>query len=326
MKEKILDSLSQIKNNKVVIVGDLMLDKYQWGEVERISPEAPVPVVRIEKEDHYLGGAGNVARNIKYLGGNPYLIGICGQDQAGQQLRNLLKKEDIEHTLLTSKERKTTEKIRVIARNQQVVRVDMDPDSKITSEQENMLLTTAIESIENNYVIASDYGKGVIGRRTLEELTRKFKVILDPKTVNKNIYQNLFLMTPNRSEAGELIGLELTDKQSIINAGKKLQAKYELQNLVITMGGNGMAVFEQQEIWHIPTLAQKVFDVTGAGDTVIGTLALSLQAGNDLLSSCQLANAAAGHVVAQVGTAAARITDIREMLNEQNKWQCEQWK
>lgn len=326
MQEKIIDSLSQIKNNRVVIVGDMMLDKYQWGEVERISPEAPVPVVRIEKEDHYLGGAGNVARNIKSLGGDPYLIGICGQDQAGHEIRNLLKKEGIEHTLFTSKERKTTEKIRIIARNQQVVRVDIDPTSKITSEQENLLLKVAIESIEDNYVIASDYGKGVIGKKTLQELTRKFKVILDPKTVNKNIYRNLFLMTPNTIEAGELIGIELTDRQSIIQAGKKLQAKYKLQNLVITMGGNGMAVFEQQEIWHIPTLAQKVFDVTGAGDTVIGTMALSLQAGNDLLSSCQLANAAAGHVVAQVGTAAAGIADIRAMLDEQSKWECERWR
>ena len=325
MRNKLFNSLERIKDKKVTIVGDLMLDKYQWGEVERISPEAPVPVVRVEKEEFFLGGAGNVARNVKRMGGQPHLISVVGKDQAGQTIQRLLDKEGIENDLLEIRGRHSTEKVRVIARNQQVVRVDKDPGDKIDSQIAQRLSQLLLEKTEPGFIIASDYGKGVIREEVLKELTTNYQVILDPKTINKEFYNDLFLMTPNLSEAGELGGETLNEREKIISTGIKLLKKHNLKSLVITMGGEGMAVFEEEKVWHIPTLAQKVFDVTGAGDTVIAALTLSLQAGNDLLSSCQIANAAAGHVVAQIGTAAAGIDDIRKIIQEKNKWKCESW-
>jgi len=325
MRNKLFNSLERIKDKKVTIVGDIMLDKYQWGEVERISPEAPVPVVRVEKEEFFLGGAGNVARNVKKMGGRPHLISVAGKDQAGHAIQRLLEREGIENDLLEVPGRHTTEKVRVIARNQQVVRVDKDPGEKIDGQIAHRLSGLVRDKTDPGFIIASDYGKGVIREENLKELANDYQVVLDPKTVNKDFYKDLFLMTPNLSEAGELGGEVLNERQKIIAGGQKLLRTHNLKNLVITMGGEGMAVFEGDRVWHIPTLAQKVFDVTGAGDTVIAALTLSLQAGNDLLSSCQIANAAAGHVVAQIGTAAAAIDDIRKIIQEKKKWQCESW-
>ncbi|MFP4167291.1 MAG: bifunctional heptose 7-phosphate kinase/heptose 1-phosphate adenyltransferase [Desulfonatronovibrionaceae bacterium] len=325
MHNKLFNALERIKDKRVTIVGDLMLDKYQWGEVERISPEAPVPVVRIEREEFFLGGAGNVARNVKRLGGRPYLISVVGKDQAGQAVQKLLEREGIENELVEIRGRDTTEKVRIIARNQQVVRVDKDPGETIKEEDIQNICRLSRQNPAEDFIIASDYGKGVVCGPVLNELTKTFKVVLDPKTVNRSFYKDLFLMTPNMTEAFELDGSSPSEKKDILDTGKRLVQKYRLTSLVITMGAEGMAIFEQNEVRHIPTLAQNVFDVTGAGDTVIAALALSLQAGNDLLSSCQLANAAAGHVVSQVGTAAASICDVRKVIQEKKKCKCEDW-
>ncbi len=325
MNAEIYNAIGRLHNTPVTIVGDLMLDKYQWGEVERISPEAPVPVVRVEKENLYLGGAGNVARNVRSLGGDPYLIGVVGKDQSGEAIRKLLNAEKIRHDLIELEGQSTTEKIRVIARNQQIVRVDVDPNENLELQIKMQAAKLAVDSAQSTYLVASDYGKGLMGKDLLQKLTQNFQVILDPKTVNQSLYKDLFLMTPNSKEAGELWGKKIRNKKDIIQAGSEIRSAYNMENLLITMGGEGMAVCAKENVWYIPTVAQKVFDVTGAGDTVIAALALSLQAGNDLLPSCQIANAAAGHVVAQIGTAASTLKDIESILHKQKQQELKKW-
>lgn len=333
-RKKIQAAIESLKGQKVMIVGDLMLDHYLMGDVERISPEAPVPVVRVERESSLLGGAGNVARNIVSLGGKALLVSAVGTDEDGARLDRLCQDAKIKTKLIRDPARPTTKKTRVIAANQQVVRVDQELSVPL-QEAESDELFAYLQGVIADYpvVILSDYGKGFICKdfmkrfmALVDECEVRPLVLVDPKTVNYDLYQCVDLLTPNTKEAGEGAGLPVKSQDTVIRAGRALFERLHCKNLLITMGGDGMALFEGEDsVSHIPTFARKVFDVTGAGDTVIATTALGLSAGLDLLTSCTLANYAAGVVVAQIGAATASPEDLVEALEELEEPEVEQW-
>ncbi|OIQ49892.1 Bifunctional protein HldE [Pseudodesulfovibrio hydrargyri] len=323
--EMILDAVKALKGHKVMIIGDLMLDHYLIGGVERISPEAPVPVVQVKDESYLLGGAGNVARNIADLGGKPLLIGAVGTDRNGEVLEDLCGQAGLSTRLIQDGDRPTTVKTRIIAHNQQVVRVDQERVGPLSPAEMDTLFVILEENLPDYpVIILSDYGKGFISREFMDRFMPMVQgrstpplVLVDPKTVNYDLYQGVDLLTPNTKEASEGANLPVSDRESIIEAGRAIFRRLGCRNLLITLGPDGMALFEGQDsIRHIPTFARKVFDVTGAGDTVIATTALALAAGMDLLTACTLANYAAGVVVAQVGAATATPDDLEETVNE----------
>ncbi|GAB6886597.1 D-glycero-beta-D-manno-heptose-7-phosphate kinase [Desulfothermus okinawensis JCM 13304] len=280
-----------------------MLDHYQYGAVERISPEAPVPVVKIEKEEFKLGGAANVANNIKKLGGDPYLLGVVGNDRAGDVLIDLLFENKIHNTLIKIENHPTTTKTRILAKSQQLLRIDKES----TSEDHSHKLLQVLHEILPTFqlVIVSDYGKGTIGKDVLLLLQNsKAKVLIDPKERNYSFYKKPFIITPNKKEAEGFSGIRITDKESLIEAGRKIIEKTECYNLLITLGKQGMVLFENQGnfVYHLPTLARKVYDVTGAGDTVLSALAYGLSKKIDIVKSCIFANICAGIVVGKMGT------------------------
>ena len=325
-KTKIATSLNSLQGQKVLVFGDIMLDRYQYGAVERISPEAPVPIVRIDEEEYRLGGAGNVARNIRSLGGVPYLLGICGQDNAGKRLEKILEEDAIDHLLMGKGEWLTTIKTRVIAKGQQIVRIDREKQ-EFPSKAVNLNVSKVLKEVMPHYdvLIISDYGKGLINYEILETVREvaaqaETKVFIDPKLPNFSLYQGSFLMTPNQKEAGAGAKLDIEDEQRLLEAGKRIKANNNCDNLLVTRGAKGMVLFRSDnKIWHIPTMARKVYDVTGAGDTVIAVTALAHSAGNDLLTSCILANYAAGLVVGQVGTAAVQRDELLNSIENQSE-------
>lgn len=324
-RDNILAAIDSLKGQKVMIIGDLMLDHYMIGGVDRISPEAPVPVVRVEQEKSVLGGAGNVARNIGSLGGDPLLVSIVGADSDGDILEKLCKDSQLTTMFIRDECRPTTKKTRIIASNQQVVRVDQEQVAPMCDDHLDELFNyLQIKLEEYPVVILSDYGKGVISREfmdrfmpMLDECEKRPLVLVDPKTVNYDLYTGVDLLTPNTKEAGEGAGMSVKEKDSVLKAGEALFNRLQCRNLLITMGADGMALFEGgNSVRHIPTFARKVFDVTGAGDTVIATIALALSSGVDLLTSCTLANYAAGVVVAQVGAAKTTVDELKETIDE----------
>ncbi|QGY39518.1 D-glycero-beta-D-manno-heptose-7-phosphate kinase [Pseudodesulfovibrio cashew] len=332
--EQIHSAIAALKGNKVMIIGDLMLDHYMIGGVERISPEAPVPVVRVERESSLLGGAGNVARNIVSLGGHAMLVSTVGTDEDGNTLDRLCREAEIATKLIRDPARPTTKKTRIIASNQQVVRVDQELAVPLQQAEFDELFNY-LSSVINDYpvIILSDYGKGFISREfmdrfmcLIETCERRPLVLVDPKTVNYDLYTGVDLLTPNTKEAGEGAGFPVTGQDTVIRAGRALFERLCCNNLLITMGGDGMALFEGVDsIRHIPTFARKVYDVTGAGDTVIATVALALSAGIGLLTACTLANYAAGIVVGQVGAATTSLEEMAETVDELPEPQVTNW-
>lgn len=325
LAEGLLKNLGALAGGKVLIVGDSMLDMYVAGSVERISPEAPVPVLKVEREWHLLGGAGNVARNVADLGGRPHLLTVAGQDAAGDTLAGLLREARVDLGLVRSGKRPTTVKTRIIAVNQQVCRVDREDDGLLDDASMNRLIAMLRERLsEYRVLIVSDYGKGVVTARLMEALLaaaasmeRPPLIMVDPKTRNYDLYAGVDLITPNTKEAGEGAGMKPVGREGILKAGEALFRRLRLKHLLITMGPDGMALFERRDhALHIPTFARKVYDVTGAGDTVIATLALGVASGLSLLESSVLANYAAGIVVGQVGTATATAEQLREAIEQ----------
>lgn len=302
-KERASKLISQFSDVSIAIIGDIILDKYIWGEVERISPEAPVPVVEVKKETVSLGGASNVANNISSLDAKAYMIGIIGNDESGKTVESLLISKNIEPLLVKTKERPTIEKTRVIAVSQQLLRIDREDKSKISTDIENKIIDQ-IDKIKNkvNAFIVSDYGKGVVTQKIMEKIRESGKMVfVDPKPSNFNLYKNIAVMTPNKKEAYESIK---ADKNlSVEEVGKEIMSQLNLEQLLITLGADGMALFEKDKIIKIPAKAKKVFDVTGAGDTVISVLALAKVVGGSWEESASLANYAAGYVVGEIGTA-----------------------
>lgn len=301
-----------LAGRRVLVVGDLMLDAYLLGDAERISPEAPVPVVRIESERHLLGGAGNVARNVTALGGKATLLGVTGKDREADLLCSLVEQEGISPCLVPVAGRPTTVKTRVMAQRQQMLRLDREDASPLPEGPLRSVLSRFDRMLdEHDVIILSDYNKGLVSPSFMDHVRRRLaaagkdkRLLVDPKPANTALYQGAFLMTPNTREAGECAGCSVRTREDILRAGQRLLKEPGCPCLLITLGADGMALFcGPDDVRHIPTMARDVFDVTGAGDTVIATLGLGLAAGLDLLTACILANYAAGLVVAKVGAA-----------------------
>jgi rfaE bifunctional protein kinase chain/domain len=322
---------SRMIGSKVLIIGDIMLDQYQRGIVERISPEAPVPIVKVTEQVFKIGGAGNVAQNVATLGGVPTLISICGEDLYGDNLTQICKDLRVDSQLIRSPVRETTLKTRIMAAHQQMLRVDRETTRPLDPMEFAMLLEAVEKNIDAfDTVILSDYGKGVISGEFLKWFSGRKKpgqkVILDPKTCNFHHYADMYCMTPNTKEASEGAEMSIKGREDIIAVGKRIIGERKLQTLVITLGADGMAVFlPGQGVFHLPTMAKKVFDVTGAGDTVIAVIALGLSSGLDLLNSCILANCAAGLVVGQVGAVGVSQEELTEALGKWSTGQHEKW-
>ncbi len=289
---------------KVLVVGDVMLDRYWFGDTHRISPEAPVPVAKIEKVDQRAGGAANVARNIASLGGQAGLLSITGADEAAHTLQSMMQDMGIDFHAIEDETVSTTIKLRVVARNQQLIRLDFEDAPHDAALQ---ALIEQFKHVLDDYqvIILSDYGKGSLRHvQQLIDLARaKNKVILiDPKGDDYQKYEGATMMTPNRSELKEVVGSWSSEEQ-LAEKAQRLREKLDLKALLLTRSEEGMSLFEQDYVHHQPTHAQEVFDVSGAGDTVIASMGLSLAAGFSIEQAMTLANVAAGIVVAKLGTA-----------------------
>lgn len=309
--------LEKYSDVKVLIVGDLMLDRYCWGSVSRISPEAPVPIVNLDKTEVTLGGAANVAANVVGLGAKAFLVGVVGKDTDGSIFPKFLEEKNISPDYLIEIEnRPTTVKTRIVAHNQHIVRVDQETSNELSVFEENLVWNKLINVFEQcDIVIVSDYAKGVLTKNLLLRLIklgveRNKPILIDPKGKDYSKYKGATLLTPNKREAYHATFIE-----SVENAGDYLIKNLSLKALLITQGEDGMTLFENgNKPLKLNALARKVFDVTGAGDTVIATLAVSMAAGTSLAESAKIANIAAGLVVEKVGTATIEINELREAL------------
>jgi rfaE bifunctional protein kinase chain/domain len=310
--EKVEEILAGIKDGKILVVGDLMIDEYLWGAVTRVSPEAPVPVVGVTGETLRLGGAANVAHNIVSLGGRAELCGALGNDQMGRWLKGDLKNRKIgTRGVITLADRPTTVKTRVIAHSQQVVRVDREISDLMDKDDEELILRSVESFLDGcSCVVVSDYNKGVISPTLMKDLVpmarkRRIPVVVDPKVKHFAIYHGVTLLTPNLLEAAAGSGIVIDSMEALVAAGREIMERLKCDSLVITRGEQGMTVFESgKEAVHIPVLTRQTFDVTGAGDTVVAVLAMALAAGFPLEEGAFAANIAAGIVVGKIGTVA----------------------
>ncbi len=317
-----MDILDSFANLKILVIGDVMLDRYWWGSVSRISPEAPVPVVRMDNMTLAAGGAANVAANVAGLGAIPILVGIIGDDAEGDAFPKVLQECGVssEHIHRISS-RPTTVKTRIIAHSQQMARIDQETEVNLSKQDEDAVWEKIRHLIEETQAtIISDYAKGFLSdsllRRVIDLANEKGnEVLVDPKGKDYSKYSRASLLTPNRREAADACGLEESSQQMVDVAGNKLLTDLDLKSVLITQGEDGMTLFSKTgEPFHLNTLAREVYDVTGAGDTVIASLAVSIGAGADLKTAANIANTAAGLVVEQVGTTAISLPELRKAL------------
>ena len=295
----------KFKGRKVVVLGDIMLDKYLWGSVSRISPEAPVPIVEVKRDSLCLGGAGNVCRNLESLGAVPVLVGVVGKDTEGRWIRRHVPDG---RGIILDATRPTTVKTRIIAHHQQVVRVDLERKKSLSAEMEERVLDL-VRGEECGGVVLSDYGKGIltaglVGGVLAHAEANGIMVFVDPKVENFGLFSPVTLITPNHVEAEKIVGHECRTDAQVERAGEEILSIVRSRYLILKRGEEGISVFEAgRKPVHIPTIAHEVFDVTGAGDTVIAAAALALMAGATILEAACLSNAAAGIVVGKIGTA-----------------------
>lgn len=307
---------------KILILGDIMLDEYLFGTVSRISPEAPVPVVEITSSRRLLGGAANVAANIRSLGDEPILLGTVGEDEASVKLTQLLKQRGISPDyLIHDSTRQTTIKTRIIAHSQQVVRTDMEDRHELSPDIESRILKRFLAMADSiNAVIISDYGKGVITKTLLERVIevcaqKDIFIAVDPQDTRFGMYHHVSVITPNHHEAGFAYGRRINSESDLTEVGNGLLKRLDAKSILITRGADGMSLFQQDAApTHIPTFARKVYDVTGAGDTVIGCFVAAVCAGADLVEASIVANVGAGLTVAEVGTATVTVPQLRKEL------------
>lgn len=319
--------VQRFSQGKVLVVGDLMLDHYIWGTVSRISPEAPVPVVHVEKESLCLGGAANVYHNLRSLGGHAEICGIVGPDENGRALLDQLGigRRGREGVVVDSN-RPTTRKTRVLAHSQQVVRYDVEQREEI-SRSANRRILKFIEGrlSQISCLVVSDYAKGVITAPLMAELGRlarkkSIPIVVDPKVEHLPFYAGVTIITPNHGEAERGVGFSARDRGSIHDVGHLLRQKLGCEAVLITQGEQGMSLCESNgSSWHIPAVAREVYDVTGAGDTVVSTLALAMSVGASMRDGAVLANHAAGIVVGMVGTACVTQAQLKEALRNASR-------
>jgi len=314
--------LDRFPQADVLVVGDLILDHYIWGKVSRISPEAPVPVVLVESESLQLGGAANVFNNIHSLGGRADLCGVVGADEGGRRLLQELRgRRHGRGGIVIDPDRPTTKKTRIIAHHQQVVRFDVEHRTEINATLQQRLLRYVESRVrEISCLVVSDYAKGVVTAALMAELIRlaalrRIPIVVDPKVEHFPYYKGVTVVTPNHLEAVQAAGVHADDDHAIEEAGEILRQRLGCQSVLVTRGEKGMSLFESDgSRWHIPTVAREVYDVTGAGDTVVGTLALALATGASMRDGAVLANHAAGIVVGVVGTATVTVPQLSEAL------------
>ena len=309
---------------KILVIGDLMIDHYLWGSVNRISPEAPVQIVDIEKETTVLGGAGNVVNNLNALGCKVSVLSVIGKDGVGVELKGMLEAIGAKSYLVEQEERKTSKKSRIIASHSQVVRYDQESKESITpkSSQEIFDRFKKICS-EHDIILLSDYGKGVLTTELTKNIIlyankKNQKVLVDPKGDDYSKYYGAYLLTPNKKEAMEASRVDIRDDRTLIEALKKLKEIANLSVSLITLSEDGIAIFEDRLIMR-PTVAREVYDVTGAGDTVLASLGYALANRKDIVSALEFANLAAGVVVGKLGSATATIEEIEEYKASLNK-------
>ncbi len=308
--------LPDFSRAKVLVAGDVMLDRYWFGDVSRISPEAPVPVVLVKRAEERPGGAANVARNVTALGGEATLLSVVGADEAAGTLEKLLAADRVRTSLHRDPDLSTTVKLRVIGQQQQLLRIDFE---RVPSHE---VLAAKLDEYERlvseaDAVVLSDYGKGGLAHveRMIASARRLGKpVLVDPKGSDYARYRGATLLTPNRSEFREVAG-QWKDEEDFARRAQRLRAELELDALIVTRSEEGMTLFTTEESWHEHTRAREVFDVSGAGDTVIGTLALMVAAGADLHAAMRVANHAAGIVVGKLGTAVVHPEELAASLS-----------
>jgi rfaE bifunctional protein kinase chain/domain len=302
----------QFAKTKLLVVGDVMLDRYWFGDSDRISPEAPVPVVQVSKVDERLGGAANVARNVAALGANTTILGVVGEDEAGNRISELLRQSGVNSQLEVDPKVPTTVKLRVIARQQQLIRLDFEETPSQTAlEQKLARFEKALVSAD--VLVLSDYGKGALSQvaAMIEYARAKNKVILvDPKGEDYEKYRGATLITPNRSELRQVVG-RWADEDDLTQRAQDLRRSLGIQALLLTRSEEGMSMFTDQGVSHVRAQAREVFDVSGAGDTVIATLAVALAAQWPLDRAMALANRAGGIVVGKLGTATVTSEELQ---------------
>ncbi|MBI2821529.1 MAG: D-glycero-beta-D-manno-heptose-7-phosphate kinase [Acidobacteria bacterium] len=321
-KERFEKIAARFSGKRVLVAGDVMLDEFVYGEVCRISPEAPIPVLEVREETFHLGGAANVARNILALGASPLLVGVIGGD--GDSARVLQEMRELKMEcggLVLSAGRKTTKKTRIIARTQQVCRADREDRTPLSRDEQRAIASLlAIHIPQSDGVVVSDYAKGMITRETfslIASICRRHKklLVVDPKLKNFLLYRDATVITPNQGEAEIAARVEIVDEESLARAGQKLLKITRVPAVLVTRGKEGMSLFEAgRRPRHISTVAREVFDVTGAGDTVVAALALAALSGASLAEAADIANHAAGVAVGKLGTATASIDEILATL------------
>ena len=310
-----------IKLNKkpnILVIGDLMIDHYLWGSCDRISPEAPVQVVNVKKESSVLGGAGNVINNLVTLGSVVDVISVIGNDSVANELKSLLEKIDVPTSnLVVENNRKTSKKSRLIASQQQVLRYDMESIDDINENSHKQIIQTLEKNIDKySSIILSDYGKGVLTTNLTKEIIKianknNIKVLVDPKGKDYSKYKGSYTLTPNKKEAMEATNIDIKDESSLIEALKSLKTQCNLEVSLITLSEQGIAIFDD-ELTIKPTVAREVYDVTGAGDTVIASIAFALGNNLDIKDAIYFANLAAGVVVGKIGSATTTLDEIYE--------------
>ena len=293
-----------MSDKRILVAGDVMLDRYWFGEVNRISPEAPVPIVRVEKREDRLGGAANVARNVAALGTGAGLLGVIGSDEAGRSLEDLLAKASITSYLNRDPSISTIIKLRVIGRQQQLVRVDFEEKPSAHVLQDKLTRFTSLLS-EVDLVVLSDYAKGSLVKvSTMIEAARQLgkKVLVDPKGSDFSRYAGATMLTPNKSELRQVIG-DWQSEQELVTKAQNLREQLQIEALLLTRSEEGMSLFTADRVCNVPASAREVYDVSGAGDTVIATVAVMLAEGRSMFDAVEIANRAGGIVVGKLGTA-----------------------
>lgn len=320
---KFIKAVGKFKNRKALVVGDLMLDEYITGGVERISPEAPVPVVHIKNIYNVLGGAGNVAHNISSLGGNVVICGVVGDDAYGKMITENFGRVNVDTSgVVIDESVPTIVKTRVIAHSQQMIRLDRESVKEISGSVERNVFGFLSKTMADvDVVVISDYGKGMITRKLIKKITatasaKKVPVMVDPKLEHFYDYRQVTLLTPNHHEAGQASGINIKNEEDLLKAGRKIMSKLKPQALLVTRGEKGATLFERgNKITHIPTVAKEVYDVTGAGDTMVSAMALAFASGLSMVDSVKLATFCAGIVVEKVGTATVTPEELIKRIN-----------
>jgi len=314
-KNKLNKILDNFKGKKIGVIGDLMLDHFIWGDIKRISPEAPVPVILIERESFIPGGAANTANNIVALGGEAHLVGVIGSDEPGKRLKTELRKRKIGSAgIFSDRNRPTTQKTRLIVKNQQMARIDREEARPVDRRQEKKALDYIKSQLKNwDGLVFSDYNKGFITKDLAQKIisltkNQKKPIIADVKPVNAGYFRNVTILNPNQKEATIMTG-----ENKVRKAGKIIQKKLNC-SVLIKQGARGMTLFESNKTKHFPATAKKVFDVVGAGDTVAAVLALAIVSGANLSQAAEITNRAAGIVVGKAGTAVVLSEELKKEL------------